>query len=198
MKRVIVFTTVLIILISFSIAILRSLASIQVNPIDTSDLLSHSSKGTGSMWCWVDICPGQTSLGKARELILRYPAKLINDEPNQLEVKISDGSDVSILNHDGSTAPVDVIVIEPREKSLTLAEAVIEFGTPISIEREGEIGYATWHRSICFRFGVCVMIEGVAERIEVQLPIVAITYYHSEDQAYSYTYQPWRGFVSVK
>ncbi len=193
MKKVILITVCITVLNLIGVLGVRSIPIREEPTSAFVPALRQNSKLIGGIWCWLDICPGKTLMADARQRILQSTLKLVKDYPAELQVGTGDAVYTFVTTSRVKPGFVDAIVVEPAQ-AVTLAESVLQFGTPISVQEEAEIGNS-WHRAVCLQFGVCVMVHGFGPRVEMQSQAVSITFHGSNAQAYSYGYASWSGFT---
>lgn len=159
--------------------------------------LEANTQNISGVWCWIKICPYQTLFNQARSQVEQAHAKIQQDLTAGLWIALGPDTTLYFDSNDGSqTSPIAAITIYLRPHSISLGDALQLFGTPLTIRRDAE-NKAVWHRSICFKGGLCADFEGDKPVISPHMSLTGLSFLGSDERALKSVFRAWSGFVSL-
>jgi hypothetical protein len=194
MKKLLFLALILFLLLALSICAGRVIGTSQKDR-SLAAIVFNASQITDGVWCWQNICPGYTSLAEAKNSILLSGGKLTIDYFDQLRAEYPLGYTVIVGNLERNAEPVNLIMIGyslTESSTMSLADVVVNFGTPILIERAPE--QYLWPHYICFTSYLCVRTESVQSRLNYHLIVDEFDFFSAKTFPIR-DYQTWHGFT---
>src|SRR5258708_24094998 len=154
-------------------------------------ILRRDTEIQNGVWCWRGICPGQTTIGEARQAILPIDGVIAVDMADSLQMS-TQGYSIFIYNHQGLPAPVSVIKIDALPFSL--ADLINEFGSPQLIQPFAYPADWRWQRAI--RFGKYLWANIVCSQpsdIDLQCKVSEISFLSPHIKRDTTSYRRWKG-----
>src|SRR5260221_5937599 len=161
MKRLGLVTLGLFIVVLAGIVVARIIGASRNEDTWPTIVRVNANKVSG-VWCWQKICPGRSSIAEAKNAILASGGKLIIDYSDQLRADYPEGYTVVLGNNENKSVPVDQIQISFSNGANlgTLADVVLNFGTPNLVVYDRSRGYLIGQPDICFEGYLCAYVIG--------------------------------------
>jgi hypothetical protein len=201
MRRLIA-TMIALCLLAVALTLLaQRLGSAQGTRRDFARQLAEQSTLVAGQWAWRTVVPERDTLRYAMLVLQRgntdgFFERLIQTNTDQIEWQTAGVlSWTGTIHRDNDVPPAHVyaIVLRPPERSFTLAEAVLQFGTPYTVSTR------VWQgRTVCFARGVCVTTQLFSTSAPMRLtqrdPVIAVSYLPPRLVGQSARTVRWRGF----